>query len=84
MTMLVEGCKVLIKMETVLRSVVKVVSAMFRNVFHYKIQEMYERGVEEDPHMLDSVPDQYKTQEICERAVQKKSHRKIALTYIPE
>ena len=56
-------------MKTILRSVVKVVSTLFKNAFYNKIQEMYERAVEEDPHILFNVPDQYRTQDMCNEAI---------------
>ena len=48
-------------MKTILRSVVKIVSTLFKNDFYNKIQEMYERAVEEDPHILLNVRDRYRT-----------------------
>lgn len=54
-----------------MRSVTNVATTLFRKAFHYKIQEMYERNVEEDPHMLQCVPDCYVTQEMCESPVEK-------------
>lgn len=58
-------------MDTIMRSVTNVVTTLFRKAFHYKIQEIYERNVEEDPHMLGCVPDCYVTQEMCESPVEK-------------
>ena len=34
----------------------------------YKIHEMYNESVKENPRMLKHVPDQYKTQEMCDKA----------------
>lgn len=35
----------------------------------YKMHEMYNETVKENPWMLKYVPNQYKTQEMCDKAV---------------
>ena len=37
----------------------------------FKSQEMYQRVFEENPYMLEVVPDHFKTQGMCERTVKK-------------
>ena len=36
---------------------------------YLKTQEMCEKAVEKDPHMLCHVPDHFKTQEMCDKTV---------------
>ena len=57
--MLVEGCKVLLNIEGILRSGASVVSTLFRNVFQYITQKVYERVVGRNPSALEHASDDH-------------------------